>query len=405
MNYKYLFSYKSNIGYFLLLCTVVLLGACDIGDNNVEPGENIVKIYNNENFAINYDPLDIKQTSDGGFIILSSVDVSDTYLLKINELGEFVSDTLITSPFTHPLPNLFEIGGDFYFFSMDDISLATHLTKINLSDSSQAPEIIRTYTEIIYPLAVSQTPDGGFIIQSYNRDSRSSKLTKLDANFAESWNNEYEVLEDVENTIIGKFSGTAENLPYFTGSMNDGSIYFFNGFYNFSLSVVFVNSSDGDLIGTLNGLRDETGLSAAQHITGNSFAVSRFSFDDNFLLPLGDINVQANDFSGDLGGNELPEILPSAKVVIKRLTINGQNVVLYGSETKSKQIVLYAYDESDGALLGTKYFGNVNPYEIGNFVETTDGGLAISGRTFVAGRFPRICLFKISETELNSIVP
>jgi hypothetical protein len=31
---------------------------------------------------------------------------------------------------------------------------------------------------------------------------------------------------------------------------------------------------------------------------------------------------------------------------------------------------------------------------------TKDGGLVVCGTTYVAGRFPRICLFKISAEEL-----
>jgi hypothetical protein len=42
----------------------------------------------------------------------------------------------------------------------------------------------------------------------------------------------------------------------------------------------------------------------------------------------------------------------------------------------------------------------VFPYEIAAMTTTSDGGLAVCGITCVAGRFPRICLFKISGAEL-----
>lgn len=387
----------------LVLCFVFF--ACDNSDNEVAPSENFVKIYNNEQFDISYNPLDVKQTDDGSYIVLGVTNNVETYLLRTNKFGEFISDTTIVSPYTNPLSDMFLINGDYHFFCMDNTTLSTYLLKVNISDSSQVPELVQSFPEIIYPLHASQTPDGGFLIQSYNREAMSTALTKLSAGFSQEWQAEYEVLEDVESSIISKFAGTGErSLPYFTGSSEDGNTYFLNGFYNFSFSLLFVNASNGDLIGTLNGLREETGVSAALHLTGDQYALSRFSFDENFILPNGTINIQGNDFSGEIGGNEFSEMLPEAKVIIKRLTINGINTIAYGTETKSKQIAIYFYNANDGSLINAKYYGHTNPYEFGNFSLTDDGGLAVLGRTFVAGRFPRITIFKVSEAALNNII-
>ncbi|MDN5215735.1 hypothetical protein QQ020_26895 [Fulvivirgaceae bacterium BMA12] len=400
---------KKTTGPWLLLISTIISGfvitGCDSSDGDVAPKENFVKIYNNELFDITYNPLDVKQAADGSYIILSTANETDTYLLRVDEFGEFISDTTISTPYTNPLSELFLVNGDYHFFSMDNVTLSTYLLKVNLSDSNQTPELVQSFPDIIYPLHASQVPDDGFLIQSYNRDARSTALTKLAANFNQSWQAEYEVLEDVEGSIIAKFAGTGErSLPYFTGATDDGSVYFLNGFFNFSFSLLFVNGSNGDLIGTLNGLREETGISAAVHLTGDQYALSRFSFEENFILPNGAVNIQGNDFSGEIGGNEFPEIQPEAKVVVKKLDINGTNAIVYGTETKSKQMVLYIYDATDGSLINAKYFGNTNPYEFGNFALTDDGGLAIVGRTFVAGRFPRIAFFKMSQEEVNSLI-
>jgi len=73
---------------------------------------------------------------------------------------------------------------------------------------------------------------------------------------------------------------------------------------------------------------------------------------------------------------------------------------LYGSNTRSNQISLYGYDESTGEFLGSRYLGFSNPFEIAAITPTSDGGLAICGTTYVAGRFPRICLFKLANEEV-----
>ncbi len=396
--------YRTLVGLSLLAASQLFV-SCESSDGDVAPSDAFVKIFSNERFGVTYDPIDVKQFDDGSFIILGSTNEIETYLLRANEFGEYISDTTIVSPYTNPLSDLFLIDGEYHFFCMDNTSLSAQLLKVNVSDSTQVPELVQSFPSIIYPLHASQTPDGGFLIQSYNRDARSTALTKINAGFSQQWQTEYEVLEDVEGSIISKFAGTGEkSLPYFTGSSDDGSIYFLNGFYNFSFSLLFVNASDGALLGTLNGLREETGVSAAAHLSGDQFALSRFSFDDNFVLPNGTVNIQGNDFSGEIGGNIFPEISPQAKVTVKKLVINGTNSIVFGTQTKSNQIALYIYDAADGSLINAKYFGNSNPYEFGNFSLTEDGGLAILGKTFVAGRFPRITLFKISEAELNAVI-
>ena len=107
---------------------------------------------------------------------------------------------------------------------------------------------------------------------------------------------------------------------------------------------------------------------------------------------------------GDLPLNAAPELRPNAPVVIRRLPINGLDVVLFASETKSKQIVLFAYQATTNKLLGKHYLGWGNPYELGNVTATSDGGVAVLGRTYAAGRFPRNVLFKLSKEELTTFV-
>ena len=46
----------------------------------------------------------------------------------------------------------------------------------------------------------------------------------------------------------------------------------------------------------------------------------------------------------------------------------------------------------------------LNPFEIANLVQTSDGGLAVCGTTYLAGRFPRICIFKLSKNKLSENV-
>jgi hypothetical protein len=153
-------------------------------------------------------------------------------------------------------------------------------------------------------------------------------------------------------------------------------------------------------LGVVQGQQDDGGISQAVSLQGDKFALSRFNFGDNYYLPNSALSTTGISSSIDLGGNPLPELIANAPVKIKRITVGTKNILLYGSNTKSTQIVLYGYDEDNGEFIGSRYLGFSNPFEIAAIISTNDGGLAIAGTTYVAGRFPRICLFKLSSEEV-----
>jgi hypothetical protein len=288
---------------------------------------------------------------------------------------------------------------------MDEITLATYLMKIDLSGG--VPEVVQTFNEIIYPLHASINPDFTLILQSYNRDARATALTKLDADFSIDWQHKYEVLDDAEEPIIEHLTRIGTRLPFFTGHVEgsgNSGYYYLNGFYNFTMSLMFVRASDGEMTGVINGFRDKGGISAATYLYNNTFALSRFDFGDNYLLPQTNINMQSIGFSGDLEVNGFPELATNATVLVKKLTLGGKEIIIYASDTKTNQLVLFAYDAEVGTLLDVKYLGKTYPYDIGAFTPTSDGGLAVLGKTFVAGRFARLSIFKLTKGEVQSLV-
>ena len=87
-----------------------------------------------------------------------------------------------------------------------------------------------------------------------------------------------------------------------------------------------------------------------------------------------------------------------------RATIDSKQVLIYASDTKSKQIGLLFYEEASGTFISSRYLGFSNPYEVASLLQTSDEGLAVCGTTYAAGRFPRICILKLSKEQLNSNV-
>ena len=240
------------------------------------------------------------------------------------------------------------------------------------------------------------------MLLSYDRNALASRLTKLDENFNEQWQKNYDVLEDVEEPIIAHLTRIGQRLPFFTGTA--GTHYFFNGFVNYSFSLVFVNTSNGDQTGVINGFRDEGAISSATHIQQNKFALSRFSFGDNFIIPNLNIDMGSTGFSSELEGNEHPEMVANAPVYSDQSDINGSQVTFFATNTKNNQILLYAYDAGNGQLRGTLHLGQVNAYRAVMFQKTSDDGLIVLGSTDVAGRFSRICLFKLSQQQIINFI-
>ena len=359
------------------------------------PESSFLKIYNDEFFNSSYIPMDIVQAGEKGYFILSAYNSWNTYILRVDEHGEFMWDYRLDENYVNPIKGLYYQDSAFYFFCMDDLSLGTYLMRA--TDQSKSAEVAQSYGNIIYPLNSSSTDDG-FLLESYNRASYSTRLTKLNSDFGFVWDEEYSVEQDVEESIISHLTRIGDRLPFFTG--HAGNTYFLNGYYNYSMSLLFVNASDGKQTGVINGFRDKSALSSAQYLNGNSYALSRFDFGENFIMPKIDINTSGVSISSDLEGNEHPEMTSDAFVHSEIIDVNGKEITLYATSTKAGQILLYAYDAISGKLVGTHHLGRLNPYEAIDFVTTTDGGLAVLGNTFVNGRFSRITLIKLSEKEL-----
>ena len=384
----------------LTLLVLVGLAACKKKDAEVQPETSFTRIFDNSLKGGSYDPLDIRQTADSGYLMLSALHDWDAHLLKVDKLGNLQWEANLPEPYVNALPNLFQMGNAQYFFCMDKISLATFLMKID--ETGQRAEQVKAFPELTYPLAVCATPEGGFMLQYYNREEKSTGLAKIDPGFNVAWHKDYPVRQDVEEPIVAHLTRTGDRLPFFTGISNNG--YYFNGFAKYTFSTVFVNPGDGEQTGLMNGFRDKGALSAALHLGNNRFAVSRYSFGENHLHPNEPLNPASVGFVGELKENLIPEIKPNGHIVIRRMVVNGQDVVLYAAETKSKQVVLYAYAAQTLRLIGKHYLGYGNPYGMASFVATGDGGLAVLGTTFVVGRYPRLCLFKLSKDELGRFI-
>lgn len=386
--------------YLFILALVVLFGCSNDSDPAADKA-SFTRIYDNSKFNAAYNPIDIKQTPDGGYLILGSrrLDTSlfpGIYLLKVDEFGGFVSEEEVDDELVAPIgPLMQHSDGGYYFFCMLDVGLQTQLIRVD-ADGTIADQFAVGNS---YPAAVAQ--DGNsFLLLSYNHVDKESVVSVVSTSGAVSSSKDFSIGagDAVEEPIINHFLQTGRKLPFVVGKV--GSAFYFNGFYNYTLSLAFTDLAADEPQGIVQGQQDDGGISQVMPLDGGKFALARFNFGDNYFLPSTTINSSSISSSTDLGGNPLPELTPDAAVKILRITIDARKVVIYASDTRSKQIALFGYDEATGALVGSKYLGFSNPFEIASLTPTADGGLAVCGTTYVAGRFTRICLFKLSKEEL-----
>ncbi len=399
-----------NLALVLIMQACFLFVGCDSKKNSeVDVNTKFTKIYDNQHFSDSYLPIDVQQNSDGSYIFLCRTRTSTSsfygiYIMLADKNGTFVSEQLLGADFVSPLNKLMKVGQYYYFICMNSLTLNTRLMQV--SEAGVVQEVTQI-NGVIYPLAVSVDESGLFVLQHYDRDDKKTLISKISTSGAITASNEFSVSYgdlDIEQIVIDHLTGNGKQLPFLTGSLGNGT-YFFNGYYNYSLSTVFFSFGNNGK-GVLQGYNNERCISSMLYLGANKFAISRYGYGDNYIITNASISSAngAVASSSDITGNNILQMEPDALVVLQQISINGKSTLLYGFNTKDNQIGIYAYDAASGSFLGSTYLGYSNPYKIANFVATQDNGLAVAGTVEVSGRFPRVCLFKLSPDDLTALI-
>lgn len=398
---------KKNYPILYFLATIFVLLSCSEESNPEFDIQNFTTIFDNNKFDASYFPIDMRQTPDGGYIVLGGRKLADSnftgiYLLKADKFGNFEKELEVEATSVNPVAKFTEYQTKYYFFCMDPLTQQAQIA--NVDANLEAVTITPVQGGLTYPAAASFV-DNNFVMLGYNNGDKQTVISILnpDGGILASKGYSIGTGEDVEEPIIQHYIRTGKQYPFEVGKAPNG-LYYFNGFFNYTFSLVFTNMTSDDPSGVVQGQQDDGGFSAITPLSGNKFASSRFNFGDNFLIPNKEISSNTITSSTDLGGYSLPEMVSNAKVRILRATSDTKNILVFGTDTKSKQIGLIYYEETSGTFISSRYLGFSNPFEIASVIQTEDEGLAVCGTTYLAGRFPRICIFKLSKEEFDSDV-
>ena len=268
------------IGRLLLIIVAghTLFG-CAEEPSEVSETENFVRIYDHNGFAESFHPVDMVQTADNGFLLLSArnreVDSPQRgiYLLKVRDDGSVERDLVLEDSYIRPVPGMYEINGKYYFFCMNSSTQAV------LVETDASLENINYYpTGLSYPAAASYSGGDGFLLLSYDQVDKKTRFSKVSPAGAVTLSRKFRIADNdsMEDIIMQHFLNTGRQYPFTVGKFANGDFYF-NGFFDYTFSLVVTRlREDDDVSHFIHGQHENGGMSAVTPVSGDQFASAYF---------------------------------------------------------------------------------------------------------------------------------
>ncbi len=370
-------------------------------DDDFEPEESFIKVYDDQDMQSNYFPLSMHPTSDNGYLFLSAKNGSGIHLLKSDALGEVMWEYDMPSNYVNAVPNIIERNGNLYFVCMDAVGLFTYIMQVDETAQSASPS--QTFPTIPYPLYVYDNGNSIYL-QTYERESFKTGVYSLNSTMDQIIDSGLvDVQVDVEVEIVDHINFTGKRFPFFVSKTPEDDYVVINGFNNYSFSGVFLDANL-DVAGVYNGAALDGGLSAMLPLGGNEFSIARFSYSDVYLNPSASLSPTAIDIAESIPAEWNSELDADSPILIKQMEIKGTNYSVYLATTKSNQLVLSFYAAGSSEVVANKYIGQSIPLKASDFMKTEDQGMMILTQATVMSSFNRIATIKLSKEELEALL-
>ncbi len=387
-----------------IIAFAILIGLCACSKEDFDPKDSFTRVYDHSQAKVSYNPIDVVQTTSG-FLILAATQLersafSGIQLIQLDEEGNFVREQTLDG-YVAPVGDFMSIDSVYYFFGMDESTYQSVLFSV----TEEAEFTVTAAPSTRYPLAASQTSDKQFLLLGYDHVGLQSTISKVGLDGTSSSSRGYTIGagKDAESQINNHFTDPERSaLPFFCGELSTGQVYF-NGIYNYTLSTVFSDFSD-DPNGVLQGQGVSGGLSAALPILGSDFAIFGYQFNENFVAPKVTLNTTGITSSIDYLNTPAAEFTSHSKADIVEWNYRDVRYVIVAGESQNGQVLLYIYDYLTGDLKGIEKIGYLNAHTLASIKVDRDNGLLVVGATYVAGRYKRAFLKKMSEKELAGVL-
>jgi hypothetical protein len=387
----------------ILLASIILFQLSGCGDDEGIDVNSFAKIYDHSQAEISFSPIDITPLTEGYLILAGKQNQSSTYmgvsLHEINAEGNYRREIDLSDELVLPTGKMILLDSIAHFVAMDPVTFESQLVSIDADFNRNVTPLNR-----LFPLAINWSNANELILLSYDPENLETELSVFDlagnALSSSSWS--IGPGSDVQQSIINHYvEPDKERLPFFCGQWADGEFYF-NGFYNYNLSLVFAGA-DGNVSGIVQGQGTNGGLSNIMPISGSNFAIVGYQFEEVFVLPSATLGTGGVSSSIDLAASSISEFRGRTPSAMSNVEVAGTSYTVIAAETESRQIALYLYSP-EGVLSSIQKIGFAIPFTISSVKKDEEDNLLVLGTTFVGGRFERIYLEKISNQELRNWV-
>lgn len=398
----YLLNHNASMKKLLIIFALsTLFSSCD-NEDVFSPQESFTRLYNDAGTVADYHPVDIVQTQDGGYLILSAFDEWQVYLMKINSQGRFVWDRLLSDQYVNPVGEFLLIEDSLHFMCMERQTREATIFRVN--DFEEDINQFVSYQGLIDPLDVRITSAEELIVLSHQSPANAMGFSLIGNNFSQRWGRLFPTGEDISELVENHLRNRIERLPFFCGSLAGNGGYFFNGITEDNLSLVFTNSISGEFTGAVDGVGQAAAVSGLVPLSGNSFAVAHFNLNNYFVSAEQTINTNATGTINLLEGRRFPDLQTGKRTLMRQIEVDGRRLICVISQTRDLKVRLALYNETGGSLAGAQVLGFGNPLDITSVKPTRDGGLILLGSSNVSGRIKRLYVIKMAKEEILTLL-
>jgi len=381
----------------ILFSVCSLFSSCSDQGTDFLPVEKFSSVFVDGAQDASYEPLDVIQTEDNGYLVLAEAAQDVVFVLKLSPLGKTIWSASLPATFVNPVADLVLSEGKYYFIASARADQTAALIEVDDLNQTLAPAQ-RTYPGYRNPLAFGRLDTESFLMLNYN-DTTGPVLSKIQSGFAQEWARRFDdaARSDIEISALRENT----NVNFFVGGFNNGANTFFHSLRQNGYALTYTDA-EGLETGQISGTAEDRIIS--YNYLGNlngaiNYQTNGVSFFQN-PLPL-----QLNDSVPltALEGDELTDKsrLGNAQIVNDEVVATTNLINIY--DTADGRVKWTNYDITSGAISNIDYIGGSDLIVLKKAIRTRDGGLLILSKVSISGSRDRIAVQKIPEEELKGL--
>jgi hypothetical protein len=384
--------------------------SCDISQKETKEADLFFKVYNSENVNLHFYPVDVIQTADNGYLILSSIkndtlydgnDYPYTNLIKTDELGAF-EWTLDIPGALSPVHSMFAINNNVGFVAMN---AAFEARVYQLDPTNSASISSQSFDNIRFPVSSYQDSNGDLIVVSeFNGNTNVYKLDNAASSVVASSSTMQIGSASKRNTILNHSNKTGREIPFFISEFSTTDInrgYAISLYENETLRTMFFGQDLGTL-GNKYVFQDFEFISTFTQKNDSSFAFVITQEGRSMLHGHESVDLSSIESYQDLNGGEVlrevADYYPNFKYLNYILGNTERNFI--ASNTNGNDLILFQLSDTSATIAKKQLISFDDEIELRSIIQTKDGGIMVLAKYFLNGKYARPAIRKIAKADL-----